>query len=417
MKCGPKPKGHHMGGWFNNGKPQRAGFLTANVGAVLVASMLCLTLNGGTVAQAGPGDNLADRFARDGERADAEWRKRQEQEMLERARSERAKTINPDITKSSPPGSSASSPMMIESSGSDPARPQPPAADASAPSSTADAIRERAVDDEVARRIMEAERQAELDQISERIRRAEAKPESVTKAEAGKASAEAKFDGQTQDSQTAQQARTRETPTLRDHTTHDRSLQKLDTVATRPVTPPTTLQVPEIQRSKLSGRATVLLVMQPGNRGIRRINKRADPILCMGQTCYISQGADKAALAMPRRRAFGTVNTLGLRAGACRQQLECVFRDIDIGTRSEWLQPIDLRVLRHDRRQPVRAKIDTTCNVTANALHCSKTVHGPTYDMWIVPEEVADKAGANPLAEAAQNHLSVRDERAAGATP
>ena len=140
-------------------------------------------------------------------------------------------------------------------------------------------------------------------------------------------------------------------------------------------------------------RATILLVMEPGTRGIRRYEKTADPVLCLGQSCYISNGVDRPATATTRGRAFGPGNTLGQRAGACRHSLGCVFRNVDVGHGEIDLQPVDLRILRHDRREVQMVNVDATCAAVAGRLKCSRGVQSRTYRVWIVPESIARRAG------------------------
>ena len=144
-------------------------------------------------------------------------------------------------------------------------------------------------------------------------------------------------------------------------------------------------------------RVTVLLVMEPGRRGIRRFNKTADPILCVGAGCYISNGAGSPAQVMRRAKAFGPVVAIGTRAGTCSSSLTCVFRSVDLERPRSEIQPIDLRILRHDRRQPSTVMADPTCRTDGNRLTCSRTVVADDYRMWIVPETVAERAGAVAL--------------------
>jgi hypothetical protein len=141
-----------------------------------------------------------------------------------------------------------------------------------------------------------------------------------------------------------------------------------------------------------ASRATVLLLMHPGDRGIRRFNKSADPVLCMGPRCYISQGPDLDALEMTRARAFGTLNTLGRRAGACSNHLGCVFRNVEF-IPSALLQPVDLRVIRHDRREPTEVRLDASCRVDNGRVQCSGAVRASTYVLWAIPEDIAARAG------------------------
>ena len=72
--------------------------------------------------------------------------------------------------------------------------------------------------------------------------------------------------------------------------------------------------------------------MDPGTNGIRRFGqKTADPVICAGQSCWVSAGPDHPSTAMPRGKALGPGNTLGRRAAACNQSLTCIFRDVDLG--------------------------------------------------------------------------------------
>lgn len=216
-----------------------------------------------------------------------------------------------------------------------------------------DEIRRRqALDAEVQRRLQEAERQAELDQISERIRQAEQARSGV-----------------------------------------GASRGQVVPATTAPVTGDVAIAPVGAATAPISTRATVLLVIEPGHKGIRRFNSTADPILCLADTCYISRGADRDADAVPRRRALGMFNTLGRRAGACRASLDCVFRNVDLGGTAAKVQPIDLRILRHDRRRPLTVHADATCQTDDGRLVCSEPARGPSWLVWVVPEPVARRAG------------------------
>lgn len=157
---------------------------------------------------------------------------------------------------------------------------------------------------------------------------------------------------------------------------------------------------------------TVLLVMEPGHRGIRRFNHVADPVLCVGPTCYVSTGADAPARAMPRRAALGPINTFGKRAGACRRSLTCVFRGIDLSALPSGrgddtgLQPVDLKVLIHDRRTPVTVTADSKCHARPGHLTCARLIKTATWTAWIVPEAVAREAGSDGLLAALKGRLT-----------
>ncbi len=153
-------------------------------------------------------------------------------------------------------------------------------------------------------------------------------------------------------------------------------------------------------------RVTVLLVMEPGKTGIRRFGaKTADPVLCSGRTCWIAAGEDRAAREVSRARALGPANTMGLRAAACNKHLACVFRDIDLAGPSASIQPIDLRVLRHDRREPLRLEADRSCRLASGKLVCDKLFATRSWRAWVIDEAVARKAGSAALEAALRTGL------------
>jgi hypothetical protein len=161
-------------------------------------------------------------------------------------------------------------------------------------------------------------------------------------------------------------------------------------------------------------RVTVLMVMAPGTYGIRRGASIADPILCTTDGCYVSNGADIAARFLPRRQALGVGNTLGARAGACRQSLSCVFRDVEFEYPA-LLQPVYLHILKHDRRRPQRVIADSDCSLSAGRLTCSRGIYAEDYALWIVPERLAELAGSEALERALRDGLS--HSRSAEASP
>lgn len=153
-------------------------------------------------------------------------------------------------------------------------------------------------------------------------------------------------------------------------------------------------------------RATILLVMTPGSKGIRRFEKTADPILCSNEGCYISNGIDTAARYISLRRSFGMLNTFGPRAGACRQSTTCVFRGVDVSASNAILQPVDLKLMVHDRRAIKAALVDETCSVDAGRLSCSRPLKGDDFVMWVVPESIAQRAGSAALRFAVDQGLT-----------
>lgn len=157
---------------------------------------------------------------------------------------------------------------------------------------------------------------------------------------------------------------------------------------------------------------TVLLVMKRGKKGIRRWNKKADPMLCFKKMCYISRGQNKPAERITRKRGFGSRVALGKRAGACRNSLTCVFRGVELAQDGPVMQPIDLRVLRHDRRKARTVKPDTTCEILSGQLVCGVLITEKDWKAWIVPESVAKRAGAKRLKAAVDAGLTSKKTKA-----
>ncbi|HRN83476.1 MAG TPA: hypothetical protein PK857_01545 [Hyphomicrobium sp.] len=159
--------------------------------------------------------------------------------------------------------------------------------------------------------------------------------------------------------------------------------------------------------AKPAERVTILLVMKPGATGIRRFGKKtADPVLCSGANCWIGSGADRPAKSVTRGLALGPANTMGRRAGACNHRLACVYRDVNLHGSSASIQPIDLRVMRHDRREPLRLEADRSCRIVQGTLVCEKIYGSRSWRAWVIDEDLARKAGPAALAAALESGLA-----------
>jgi len=150
----------------------------------------------------------------------------------------------------------------------------------------------------------------------------------------------------------------------------------------------------------LPARVTILLIMDPRHRIFAAYPPTANPVLCIGQGCYISGGANAPAEYMPRWSALGPANSIGRRAGPCRNQLSCVFRDVELGGGYGQIQPVDMGLLHHERREIRGVRPDPTCDLVGGRLFCAEPIVAKGYRAWIVPELIATKAGAEALREA-----------------
>ena len=223
-------------------------------------------------------------------------------------------------------------------------------------------------------RALEVRREAEARLLAERLREAEA-------ARAAKAAS------QTTRSESTQQITTAPIPA-----------SELPQVSPGPAV---------LDAGKFGPNVTVLVVMQPGNTGIRRFEKTADPVLCASDGCYISNGAAAPARLKSLHKVLGPGGTFGERAGACEKSLGCVFRNVDVARSHGFLQPVDMKVLVHDRREAQTLTSDSDCWVDTGALYCRRPIVAADYRMWVIPEALAVRAGREALEAAGRAGLPI----------
>jgi hypothetical protein len=169
---------------------------------------------------------------------------------------------------------------------------------------------------------------------------------------------------------------------------------------------PATGTTAEARDFGLKGRATVLMVMAPGDRRASNPERGADPILCVTSGCYVSNGAQASAAFLSFGQSLGITGRIGRGAGACNHSRACVFRDVDLGSGLAMLQPIDLKFVRHDAREQREVTIDGSCRLVDGRLSCARPVRTATYTLWIVPEHVAREVGPERLVEAVGDGLA-----------
>ncbi len=154
------------------------------------------------------------------------------------------------------------------------------------------------------------------------------------------------------------------------------------------------------------GRVTILLQMESRLwRGRRQ--ESMDPVLCIEDGCYVSNGPEVPAHFMPGRRATRFGNAISRRAGACNHANTCVFRDVDIGALPAEVQPVDIRVLRHDRRAPERIEQLSICRALSGRLACKGAITGDGYTMWVIPESVAARVPVELFGSAGEPYAAI----------
>jgi hypothetical protein len=279
-------------------------------------------------------------------------------------------------------------------------------------------------DDEMSQRALEAQREAESRALADRLKRAqEARREKAADA-AEEELREKPFKPAltNKDKEVKPEADTAKAPIIVTPPKENPETATPPQVFARDpeLAPPMALgrpaPLPPSVNAQVDMRVTILLVMEPGKKGIRRFNKTADPVVCEQHICFVSNGPAQPARAMPMRKALGPGNTFGKRAGACRGKLSCVFRGLTLDASSA-IQPVDLKVLVHDRRERRVISGDASCQVLAGRLSCGRTVVAPGYRAWVVPEAVANEAGPQALEAAVTRGLVANPVREASAGP
>jgi hypothetical protein len=226
-------------------------------------------------------------------------------------------------------------------------------------------------------RVLEARREAELQRLSDKLKRAEArvaaqKPGSPSEWATDVAAA----------------------PTLEIDTNERSALGAMGGDQSR-----------DTEAAETRGKATIVLVMAP--RGARSYDTAsvADPILCLTDGCYVSNGPQAPATYHSLHESVGFAGRIGRGAGACNGALSCVYRNVTVGSTVAMVQPIDLRRVHHDRREQAEITIDDTCRLIDARLSCSRPVRTETYTLWVVPESLARTIGPERLAQAAEEGL------------
>lgn len=154
----------------------------------------------------------------------------------------------------------------------------------------------------------------------------------------------------------------------------------------------------------LASDVTFILVLEPKKFSGKAwdIDRGADPIVCIGEGCYRSDGLDRPARYVPGKRALGPLVALnvGGKAGACTNKLACVLRSVPLEDGPVRITPIDVDIDRHDRLEERFVAPDTSCRVKRGRLDCYNGIYTREYSLWVVPDTIIEAAGADVLVEA-----------------
>jgi len=132
----------------------------------------------------------------------------------------------------------------------------------------------------------------------------------------------------------------------------------------------------------------------------------ADLVICGSAGCYVSNGLEKNATFYEGGAGLRLVK----KAGACRDSLACVFRDVDfsklITEQNGLVEPVDVDYVSHaymggisykktDKINPLFS--DDNCVLKKSVLDCKVGVHQRNYSLWVLPERRAKLGGKEAL--------------------
>jgi hypothetical protein len=153
---------------------------------------------------------------------------------------------------------------------------------------------------------------------------------------------------------------------------------------------------------------TVALVVMPlqADGSAWDVTAGADLVLCGGAGCTISNGLEKAATFYEGGSGLRLIK----KAGACRDSLACVFRDVDfaklVTDKNALIEPVDVDYVSHTYMGGVAYKtFDKTnplfsaenCTLRKTVLDCKAGVHKRDYSLWVLPEKLAKLGGKEAL--------------------
>lgn len=145
--------------------------------------------------------------------------------------------------------------------------------------------------------------------------------------------------------------------------------------------------------------ATVLLVLDPDGAGL---GIKPDPILCIDNTCWLSNGFGAPARSLPRNQAVALSGTGDMTAESCSGKSGCVYRNVIIDP-THRIDVIEVGEGGGASAGAYTVAADRSCHVDGDSLSCTNGLATQNFRIWVVPEAQAEAAGAvrleNTLAE------------------
>lgn len=147
--------------------------------------------------------------------------------------------------------------------------------------------------------------------------------------------------------------------------------------------------------------ATVLLVL--GIDG-GALGFKPDPIICIDESCWLSNGIEAPAVSMPRTQAVALKTTEETTSDPCAGKSACVYRGvtIDAGAR---IEVIEVGESRGASAGAFTIAADKSCRNDGGGLLCDNGVATQDFRIWVVPEAIAAATGPDGLEDAVAEGL------------
>lgn len=147
--------------------------------------------------------------------------------------------------------------------------------------------------------------------------------------------------------------------------------------------------------------ATVLLVLDTNGAPL---SFKPDPIICIGDRCWLSNGIEAPAVSMPRTQAVALQTTEESSADSCTGKSACVYRGVAVDPDAR-IEVIEVGEGRGASAGAYTVPADTSCRSEGGALLCDNGLATQNFRIWVVPEAIAASAGPSSIEDAIENGL------------
>jgi hypothetical protein len=179
---------------------------------------------------------------------------------------------------------------------------------------------------------------------------------------------------------------------------------KIAALPPKPSTEPPPIARIETPRPAVAA-AAVLLVVDPDGSGP---NFKPDPIVCIDNNCWLSNGINSPALPMPRSQAIALDGTENMTAGSCSGKSGCIYRNITLDPTAR-IEVIEVGEGNSASAGAYTIAADESCQRQGETLVCNNGTATEKFRIWVVPELTAEAAGASSLENAVAEGLPETD--------